>query len=187
MIGYRHADSRYPFLWETARQPAARWHGSGESPCQYLADSPDGAWAEFLRHEEISDPADLLGIARSLWAIEVDDAVLSSAHHANTGGMRGDLATYPGCQAYARELRSQGVTDLVAPSAALLPGAARGQHVVDGLREAEDRNGIVWVLYGRRPHLRAWRVVEQGAPPRRTLGLVRHFKSTSADDGRRGS
>ena len=55
MIVYRHADARFPFLWESADQPPARWHGSGEGPVQYFADTPDGAWAEFVRHEGITE------------------------------------------------------------------------------------------------------------------------------------
>lgn len=187
MIGFRHADSRFPFLWETANQPPARWHGPGEGPCQYLADSPDGAWAEFLRHEEITDPVDLAGISRSLWAVEVDDGVLAGARELNdsswapTGSsvdpddLVGDVGTYPTCQAYARAARTVGTTELIAPTAALMPGAARGQHTDGDLYEATDRDGHVWVLYGKRPTLRAWRTVERGAPPRRVLDLVRHF------------
>lgn len=73
MICFRNVDTRWPFLWEDATQPPARWHGVGEGPAQYLADTPDGAWAEFLRHEEIDDPTDLAGVRRHLWAVEVPD------------------------------------------------------------------------------------------------------------------
>ena len=38
--------------------------------------------AELLRHEEITDPEDLPGITRSLWAVDVPDPVLAGAHHA---------------------------------------------------------------------------------------------------------
>ena len=69
-VWFRNADRRWPFLWEDASQPPGRWHGPGSGPAQCLADTPDGAWAEFLRHEEITDPVDLEGIARHLWAIE---------------------------------------------------------------------------------------------------------------------
>ena len=58
-------DSRFPFLWEGAGQPPARWHGDGEGPVHYLTDTPDGAWAEFLRHEEIRDPQDLETVTRA--------------------------------------------------------------------------------------------------------------------------
>ena len=59
MIGFRQVDARYPFLWEDSRQPEGRWHAAGDGPAHYIADTPDGAWAEFLRHEEITDPDDL--------------------------------------------------------------------------------------------------------------------------------
>ncbi len=59
MILYRHAPTGLPFFWETADQPEARWHGPGEGPAHYLADTPDGAWAELLRHEEITAPEEL--------------------------------------------------------------------------------------------------------------------------------
>jgi len=174
-IGFRHADHRYPFLWETAAQPPGRWHADGDGPCQYLSDTPDGAWAEFLRREEITDPADLPGIARSLWAIDVPDPMLVGAHHAAAPDMTGGPESYPGCQDYARSQRQQGVSDLIAPSAALLPGAAGGQVTDNGLRDAENRDGATWVLFGRRPGLRGWRVVDRDAPPGRVLDLTRHL------------
>ena len=157
--GFRHADHRYPFLWESAAQPAGRWHADGDGPCQYLADTPDGAWAEFLRHEEITDP----------------DPMLGGAHHAAAPDMTGGPASYPSCQDYARAERGRGVTDMIAPCAALHPGAARGQVTDSGLRDAENRDGATWVLFGTRPGLRGWRVVERGAPPARVLDLTRHL------------
>ena len=71
MIGFRHADIRLPFLWEGPDQPPGRWHGEGEGPVHYFADTPDGAWAEFLRHEGITDPDDLDTVRRALWAVEL--------------------------------------------------------------------------------------------------------------------
>lgn len=69
MIVFRQADPRYPFLWDTAAQPPARWHGPGEGPAHYFADTPAGAWAELLRHEEITDPDDAatLGVRYGPW------------------------------------------------------------------------------------------------------------------------
>lgn len=81
MIGYRQADPRYPFLWSDASQPEARWHADGDGPAHYFADTPDGAWAELLRHEEIHDPADVATIRRALWVVElgVEPASVPSA------------------------------------------------------------------------------------------------------------
>ena len=109
MIGFRHADPRYPFLWEGAGQPAARWHAAGDGPAHYFCDTPDGAWAEFLRHEEISDPDDLTTIRRALWAVDLGDPSLESprlSREVLTGGRE----SYSACQAEASRLRSRGCT-----------------------------------------------------------------------------
>src|SRR6186713_2543978 len=71
VIVFRHVDRRRPFLWESEQQPGGRWHATGEGPAHYFAETPDAAWAEFLRHEGITDPADLAGISRSMWAIDL--------------------------------------------------------------------------------------------------------------------
>jgi len=89
VILFRHADPRWPFLWETADQPAGRWHGDGDGPVQYLADTPDGAWAEFLRHEEINEPEDVATVRRALWAIEVDDSEVAAEPEMAMGVLTG--------------------------------------------------------------------------------------------------
>src|SRR5437660_9611813 len=101
MIVFRQVDARYPFLWEDDSQPAGRWHADGEGPAHYFADTPDGAWAEFLRHEEITDPEDLPTIRRQMWAVQIDDAPavrVSLPEHVLTGG----VDTYRRCQSEAR-------------------------------------------------------------------------------------
>src|SRR4029450_9712579 len=60
MIVFRQVDARYPFLWDDDRQRAGPW-------------PPDGAWAEFLRHEEITDLQDLPTIRRQMWAVEIGE------------------------------------------------------------------------------------------------------------------
>lgn len=170
--GFRHVDARYPFLWEDDSQPPARWHGAGEGPVQYISETSDGAWAEFLRHEEITDPAELAGVARSMWNVElpddIDEAVSVKAPFA-----RGGTDSYPACRRLAARRRAAGASSLVVPSAALTAGGARGQVTDDGLREAPAMAARNWVLFGARPELRGWRVVEAGAPPARVLSLVR--------------
>lgn len=187
-LGFRHGDPRFPFFWESDRQPEGRWHGSGEGPVQYLADTPDGAWAEFLRHEEITEPADLAGVRRRLWAVEFDRAAETErAVTVPTEVATGGLASYPACQEAARRLRTSGTTCLRAPSAALRPGAARGQLTRSLLHEAPDRDGLVWVLIGLRDSARGWAAVDVGAPTERLLGLVAHFDAPApaADAGPR--
>lgn len=172
MIAFRNCDHRWPFLWESPTQPAARWHGPGEGPVQYLADTPDGAWAEFLRHEEIVDPLDLAGIERSIWVIDVD---IDNPGHPTLpwDKMTGGPATYPQCRAEARRLRDTGKDAIRAPSAALNPGTAGGYCVEDGSRDASPRDGAVFVLFGTRPDAVGWLVVDKGQPPAELLARVR--------------
>jgi hypothetical protein len=176
MIVFRHADPRLPFFWEGGGQPPARWHGSGEGPVQYTCDTPDGAWAEFLRHEEIRAPEDLATIRRALWAIEIDDAEPAARPEAAASTMTGGLATYAACRECARQLRAGGATRIEAPSAALDAGGARGYVVDAGLRPASPRNGCVIVLFGRRPYAVGWRAVHKGYPAEELLGRVRHLQ-----------
>src|SRR5205823_3337714 len=106
VIVYRHADARFPFLWESVDQPAARWHSSGEGPVQYFADTPDGAWAEFLRHEGITDESELENVRRALWAIEAPDDLPSAAPQLAQSVLTGGVETYEECQKEARRLRN---------------------------------------------------------------------------------
>jgi hypothetical protein len=177
MIVFRQADPRYPFLWSDASQPGGRWHAAGEGPAHYFADTPDGAWAELLRHEEITDPEDAATVRRALWAVEIGDEPGHevSLPAAVTGGRR----TFPACQDHARQLRARGVQRIVAPSAALLPGGATGRAVVAGAeRSSRPRSGRVIVLFGPPDRLVGWQAVERGAPPADVLPRVRHLAGT---------
>jgi len=171
---FRHADPRFPFLWESTAQDPARWHDAGEGPVHYFTETPDGAWAEFLRHEGISDPVDLAGVARSVWSIELprpprtrpvlDDATL-------TGG----LATYDECRREARRIRERGAKGLVAPSAALDPASSSGFRTERGLRAAPPQAERVFVLFGPRPDLVGWAACHEGRPRDDLLPRVRHL------------
>lgn len=174
MILYRHTDPRFPFLWEDPAQPAGRWHAGGEGPANYLADTPDGAWAEFLRHEEIKDLSDLATVQRGLWAIEAPDQHLSQPV-LPSGTLTGSLASYAACQEEARRLRGLGADALIAPSAALGPGGACGSRVEGGLQPGPARDGKVVVLFGRRRDLVGWPAAAVGRPEASLLGRVRHF------------
>lgn len=175
VLCFRHADARYPFLWEGDRQPPARWHGEGEGPVQYLADTPNGAWAEFIRHEEITDPQDLATVRRAIWAIDagpLPDARPALPDTTLTGG----LESYEACRREARRLRGKGVRGLVAPSAALFPGGAAGWRVAAGVHEAEPEDGKTIVLFGRRPNAIGWPATLVGHPPAYLLDRVRPLR-----------
>jgi hypothetical protein len=176
MIAFRQVDSRFPFLWESAAQPAGRWHADGDGPAHYFADTPDGAWAEFLRHEEISDPDDIPTIRRQMWAVEIGDPPherVTLAEPLLSGGPE----TYPRCQAEARRLRGRGVQRFAAPSAALVPGGARGLSVENGVRVAAPRDGTVIVVFGPPAGLTGWIAAEAARPPADLLPRVHQYNA----------
>jgi len=161
LIVFRNCDPRYPFLWEDRAQPAARWHAAGDGPAQY-----------FIRHEEITDLADLAMIRRAIWAADIDiadcqpPALLASQ-------LIGDETTYPACQREAANMRRAGVRGVIAPSAALKPGEAAGYVVDGGQRGGAARDGRVFVLFGSRPDVTGWLVAADARPPARLLDQTR--------------
>jgi hypothetical protein len=175
VIVFRHADPRLPFLWESAAQDPARWHDAGEGPVHYFAETPDGAWAEFLRHEEIADPADLPGIVRAIWAIELPHPPRARPR-LSAATLTGDLSTYDECRREARRIRALGARGLVTPSAALDPTSASGFRTDDGLRPAPPRDERVFVLFGRRPDLVGWAACHEGRPRDDLLPRVHHLR-----------
>jgi hypothetical protein len=186
VIVFRHGDRRFPFLWESRDQPGGRWHGDGDGPVQYLADTPDGAWAEFLRHEDITDAEDFATIRRALWVVDLPEPPAPTpalAVEILTGGAE----SYPPCREEARRLRATGATGLVAPSAALLRGGAHGLRVDGGLQQAEPRDGRVIVLFGPRPDLVGWPAAVEGRPDEDLLPRVRHFASARGGQSRGGT
>ena len=174
MIAFRHADPRFAFLRERVPQPAGRWNTPNELT-HTLCDTPDGAWAEFLRQEEIVEVEDLRTIRRDLWAVEIGGEPTASPSlppHTLTGGP----ATWLDCQGEATRLRAVGATGMTAPSAALLEGAAHGWQTLGGLGRGEYRDGKVFALFGSRPDLVAWCAAASGRPSERLLAQIRHFR-----------
>jgi hypothetical protein len=154
-------------------------------PGPLLRGHPDGAWAELLRHEEISEEADLATIRRSLWAVEVDVAGLAEPVLPNAV-LCGGVESYARCRDEARRLRATGAVGLTAPSAALHGGEARGWRVEGGLRPGRARSARVIALFGRRPDLVGWSAAAEGRPHRSLLGKVRHLAAPAKPRSRSG-
>ena len=173
MIVFRHADPRYSFFWEGGDQPAGRWNARGDDLIQYCTDTPDGAWAEFVRHEGITTEAELDNVRRALWAIEIPDGMDFEEAELPDEILKGGMASYAACQAEAGRLRGRGAAALRAPSAALLDGEARGWHVEGGLQPAPARNGFVFVLFGMQPELIGWAATIAGRPAKDLLSRIR--------------
>ena len=172
MIAFRHADPRFPYLREDSSQPAGRWNAAGELT-HYFCDTPDGAWAEFLRHEEIVDPEDLPTIRRAMWAVDIGDPpslLPDLPHEVLVGGPK----HWPICQAFAHSRRTE-VDGFTAPSAALRPGGAHGWRIDGSMQPGPGRDGKVFVLFGLRPDLVGWPAAIEGRPDKELLVHVRHF------------
>lgn len=175
MIAYRHADTRLPFLWESSPQPAARWHADGDGPAQYFSETPDGAWCEFLRHEEIGEPSDLEGVRRAMWAVEIPEDGLAEPS-LPAAVLRGGPESYAACRDEARHLRAAGATGLSAPSAASVPGTASGWRVDGGMQPGPIRDERTIALFGRRPDLTGWAACAAGRPRADLLHRVHRFE-----------
>jgi hypothetical protein len=175
MIVFRQVDARYPFLWEDARQPAARWHGDTSGPAHYFADTPDGAWAEFVRHEEITDPRDLATIRRQMWAVDIGDVPATTVELPDAT-LRGGRETYGPCQQAAAALRARGVRRIVARTAALVRGGARAVRIAQGERVGEPRDGLTIVIFGPPNDLVGWIAADAASPAADLLDRVHHYR-----------
>ncbi len=173
MIVFRNTNSRYPFLWETSLQPAARYNAENDGPAQYFADTADGAWAEFVRHAEITDPEELQDVRRALWCVDIPGESYETVELAYEKAT-GDKSTYSECQKYAKSLREKSILRLKAPSAAIIKDQAGGFRVQDGLRRGVPRPGFIIVLFELLPNSPGWRVAVAG-PPVEILDITHHF------------
>jgi hypothetical protein len=175
VIVYRNTDADVPFFWDSDRQPPARWHAAGAGPAQYASSTPDACWAEFLRHAGITDPEDIVGIERMIWAIEIADDEPAAVPLLTQRTLTGGRSSYARCQREAARLRAGGATRILAPSAAVRPGTASGWVSNPGLRPAPPREEQTIVLFGPRPDLVGW-VAGVGRPLPSLLRRVRPLR-----------
>lgn len=183
-LGFRVCDRRHPFLWSGAGQASGRWNRTGDQPVHYLASTPTVAWAEWIRHQEITDPGDLAGVAAALWAVlipqewgakELDsvamhlDQVLDSSREAQDARL-----------ALVEHLKKKGAQGLLAPTASLhhsdkvMPAV----RVSNGTEQPEQLAvpAQVILLWCEARLLPGWCCVPEGRPGAELLPLVRRGK-----------
>jgi hypothetical protein len=179
---FRQCDAFRPFVWESGEhQASARWHKLGEGPVQYFSDTPDGAWAEFLRHDEIKEPMTAEECSYTfnpvLWSVEVElDENLhipDMNKNVSNENLFGDDESYTVCQAAALEARENGAIAIKVTSAALTD--ACGQQVAEGkLKNAGSRTPSVFVYFGKIDAI-GWRCGGLVQIDNQLLSRIRHF------------
>lgn len=145
---FRVVDVRFPPFWADTSQPEGRWHAEGEGPCHYLSTTPEGAWAEVLRHEALREPDDVADLHRSLWFVEAPEPPIDA--HPDVPNTRA-LARVPyrQCQEAARALRAEGLQGFEADSAALPKAGARVRSIeAEGRLQSARRRSDVMVFFG---------------------------------------
>jgi len=180
-LGFRVCDRRYPFLWQSSGQQVGRWNRAGDEPVHYLANTPTVAWAEWIRHQEIEDPADLEGVAAALWAVLIPDHWTDPDLQPVNLSIDLVLGTTPAAKvarlALVDQLKAQGAQGLLAPSAALHQSDAvlPCTRVRDGSEEADalPTPAQVILLWCAADQLPGWCCVPEGRPGPELLPLVR--------------
>lgn len=123
---FRYSSYDVPF-WARSNTTDERWHSAGDGPTQYLSATPDGAWAELIRNENLRSEADLALVQMPLWQAQVDEARIADYRDFETAERAGfdpevlineDQSM---CRAEGRRLREAGFAGVLYPSAAL-PG-----------------------------------------------------------------
>jgi len=121
---FRYANYDTPF-WSRNNTTDGRWHLANECAVQYLAFSPDAAWAELARREDLRTEEELALIRMPMWAIHVNQANIvdyRTFDKAEAAGFDPEALIaedYSMCQAEGRRLRDAGYDGVIAPNAAL--------------------------------------------------------------------
>jgi RES domain-containing protein len=177
LVAFRYTNYDTPF-WVRENTLEGRWHATGDGPTQYLSLSPDGAWAELARAQDLHTEDDLELVHMPIWAgLITQQRVVDYSDFSvvEAGGFPADALIdddYTRCQLEASRLRAEGYAGVLAPSAAL-PGTLN-------LTLFGPRLPSTW---GAPPDLRSsipTCVVAVGSPPRGLAPRVRHVGEAHA-------
>lgn len=125
-VAFRYSDYDTP-LWARPNTEDGRWHLARTDPTQYLCLSPDGCWADLMRHEDLRTEIDVALVRMPLWVLKLSEeriADYSTFDKAETAGFPPDALVdedWQRCQAEASRLKDLGYRGVLAPAAAL-PG-----------------------------------------------------------------
>jgi len=123
-VAFRYSEYDVPF-WARANTQDGRWHCAREAPVQYMSLSPDAAWADLLRHENLRTEPEAAMVRMPLWVLKVDESRIvdySSFEKAEAAGFPPDALIddhWARCQAEGARLRALGMRGVLGPSAAV--------------------------------------------------------------------
>ena len=121
---FRYTSYDGPF-WVRPNSRAGRWHVFGDPPTQYWSMTPDAAWAELIRTEDLHTEAELEELRMPIWACRypvsnlVDFGEQSVCEKLGVSLDELIADDWSSCQSLGRRLRSDGCPGVIAPCVAL--------------------------------------------------------------------
>jgi RES domain-containing protein len=174
---FRYSSYDVPF-WARSNTTDERWHKGGDGATQYLSATPDGAWAELIRNENLRSESDLTLVQMPLWQAHIEQGHIADygdfemAQRANFDPEALIDDDQTACQAEGRRLREAGFAGILYPSAAL-PGEQN--LVLFGPRIL-----LPWGAPRRLSSGIPASLLTVGAPPKYLLPRVRHLGARHA-------
>lgn len=127
LTAFRHTDYDVPF-WARPNTRDGRWNRAGDDPTQYWSLSPEAAWAELIRFENLHHEEELDEVRKPLWVCRVEVfglLDLRTPGNLEQYGLTADQLVDDdrrACQEASARIRSDAL-GVITPSAAL-PGHA---------------------------------------------------------------
>lgn len=123
LVAFRFCSYDVPF-WVRPNTRPGRWHLAGAEPTQYWSLTPEGAWAELIRYEELRTEEELDEIRTAMWVCrlphtglaDLTDAEVRDRYNLTVKDLTADA--WDACQRAAGEIRRE-ARGVLAPSAAL--------------------------------------------------------------------
>lgn len=169
LVAFRYSSYDVPF-WVRPNSRAGRWNSPGDPPTQYWSLTPDGAWAELVRFEDLRSESELDEVRIATWVCRLPSMRLIDLREPSACSQYGldprELTAddWSKCQIAGKEIRNDGARGLLAPSAAL---ANTVNVTLFGPRRA--------IAFDRTPALASAvpaAIVAIGRPPRNLVGRV---------------
>lgn len=176
-MAFRYSSYDVPF-WVRPNTLPQRWNLAGEGCTQYWSLSPEGAWAEHIRANDVTTEAELEEVRIPIWVCRLSCMGLIDLRQAEARDhyelTAADLTSpdWSACQRAATRMRMEGARGLLTPSAALADAAnvtlfgPRRQITFDRRPALASAVPATIVAIGRPPRKLVERVIRRMAPDR---------------------